>query len=145
VRRVEAAFDALQPVALLDVARGEALGRRNLGPFEIGEFRFELGRAHIGPHGFAALDARIGAGFELRLDARERVVVHLRNARHVGAVSFDVEFQPIIDAAQSALFVAAEEERGRAVRAALVEEPEPAVRVAEEDEILTQQADADGR
>ena len=76
---------------------------RNLRPFEIGEFRLELGRPHIGPHDFATLDAGIGARLELRLDARDRLVADLRNAGHVGADRLDVELEAVIDAAQTAL------------------------------------------
>ena len=145
VRRIEAAFDALQPVALLDVARGEALFGGNLRPFEIREFRLELGRPHIGPHDLAALDAGIGARLELRLDARDRFVAHLRHAGDIDAGALNVELEAVIDAAQTALFVAAEEQRRGAVRTALVQKPNAAAGVAEKHEVLAQQPHADRR
>jgi hypothetical protein len=145
MRCVEAAFDALQPVAFLDVARGKALYRRHLRPFEVGEFRLQLGRSHIGPHNFAALDTGISARVELCLDARERLLANLRHAWDIDADAADIEFEAVIDAAQAALFIAAEEERSRAVGTALMQQADPAACVAKKDEIFAQQADADGR
>jgi hypothetical protein len=48
-------------------------------------------------------------------------------------------FQPVIDAAQAAFLVAAEEQRGGTVRTALVDEADAALRVAEGDQLLAQQ------
>ena len=66
----------------------------------------------------------------------------LRLVHHVHAAAVDVELPAVVDAAQPALLVAAEEERGAAVRAELVEQPDPALRVAEGHQVLAQQLHA---
>src|ERR1700730_2382600 len=50
----------------------------------------------------------------------------------------DIELPAVIDAAQTTLLVAAEEQRGAAGRAVLVEEPDATLRVAKGDEIFAQ-------
>ncbi len=57
----------------------------------------------------------------------------------------DVEFQAVIDAAQPALLVAAEEQRRGAMRAALVEQADAAVGVAEQHQVLAQEPHAHRR
>jgi hypothetical protein len=140
VRRIETALDTLQPIAFLDMARDEALFGWNLCPLEIGKFRLELGRSHIGPHHRAALDARISARLELGLDTRDRLFAHLRHAGDIHARPVHIEFETVIHATQTTLFVAAEEERGGAMRTALVDQADLAARVAEENEIFAQEA-----
>src|SRR5207302_11509683 len=49
-----------------------------------------------------------------------------------------------IDAAQAGLFVAAEEQRGTAMRAVVLKQPDVAVRVAKADQLLAEQQDAQG-
>ena len=113
---------------------------RDQRPFEIGKFRLVLGGAHIGPDQPAALDARIGLGLHARLQ-----IVVARLARQVDAVAVDVELPAVIDAAEAALFIAAEEQRRGAVRAVLVEQADAALAVAEHDEPLAHQLHAHRR
>ncbi len=63
----------------------------------------------------------------------------------IEAIAFDVEFPAVIDAAQAAFLVAPEIQRDAAVRTEFVEQPDAAVAVAEGDEVLAEQADADRR
>src|SRR5215471_19900150 len=115
---------------------GEALRLGDARPFEIGKLRLERGRPHIGPHHVASLYAGISLDLEL---AQEIALLHLARLRDTGdvdAIAVDVEFESMIDAAQASFLVAAEEHRGGAVRAALVDEPDASARIAEEDEIL---------
>src|SRR5215211_5490168 len=119
---IEAAFEPLQPVALLDMPRGVAVGLGDACPFEIGEFGLVLRRSHIGPHHATTLETRIGRG----LNACLQIVV-ARLARQVDAVALDIEFPAVIDAAQPALLIAPEEQRGGAVRALLAKKADAAL------------------
>src|SRR5262249_31318308 len=57
----------------------------------------------------------------------------------------DIELPSVVHAAQSALLVAAEEQRDQPVRTALVEQPDPPPRIAERHQLLAEQLDAHGR
>ena len=57
----------------------------------------------------------------------------------------DVVFPAVVDAAQAALLVAAEEQRGAAVRAAMVHDADPAGAVAEGDQLFPEQHQANRR
>ena len=72
-------------------------------------------------------------------------VVLRRFVHHVGAGAGDVELPAVIDAAQTAFLVAAEEQRRAAVRAEFVDQADAALGVTERDEVLAEQADADRR
>src|SRR6185312_2039231 len=100
---------------------------------QIGEFGLQLRRAHIGPDEAAALDAWIGGDLDLALEV---LVPGL--ARQIDAIAFDVEFPAVIDPAQAAFLVAAEEQRRGAMRAALIDEADAALRIAESDELLAE-------
>src|SRR5262249_58775345 len=67
----------------------------------------------------------------------------LRLVHHVDAAAADVELPAVVDAAQPALLVAAEEERGAPVRAILVEQAHPALGIAEGHQVLAQKLDPD--
>ncbi len=69
----------------------------------------------------------------------------LRLIQHVHAAPVDVELPAVVDAAQSAVFVPPQEERGLPVRAALVEQPDAPPRVAKSHQLLAQQFHARGR
>lgn len=64
---------------------------------------------------------------------------------HLQDVAVHVEFPAMIEAAQPAFLVAAEEQRGLAVRAELAEHADPPVRVAIGDQILAEKPDPDRR
>ena len=93
--------------------------------------------AHVDPDEAGALDGAVGLGLHLVLE-----VLVLGHVRHVQAVARNVELPAVIDAAQPALLVAAEEQRGAAVRAAVVDHADPAGAVAEGHELLAQQHQA---
>ena len=137
---VETTLERLEPVAFLDVPRDVAMRVRNRGPFEVGESGLFLRRSHVGPHDAAALDARVGSDADLVHEAAAG-----RLARHVDALALDVEFPAVIDAAQPAFLVAAEEQGRRAMGTALVQQPDAAGGVAERDQPLAQELDADRR
>jgi hypothetical protein len=62
-----------------------------------------------------------------------------RQVRHLQAVAGGVELPAVIDAAQPAFLVAAEEQRGAAMRAAVIENTDPPGTVAKSDQSLAEQ------
>jgi hypothetical protein len=82
--------------------------------------------------------AALGHLVRLSLDLLPEILV-CRQIGHIEAVARDVVFPAVIDAAQAAFFIAAEEQRGAAVRAAVVEHADPPCAVAEGDQSLAQQ------
>jgi hypothetical protein len=59
-----------------------------------------------------------------------------RHVGHVHAVPSHVELPAVVDAADAAFLVAAQVERGAAMRAAVVEDADASLRVAKGDELL---------
>ena len=96
-------------------------------------------RAHVDPDDAGALHDLVGLGLDLLLEARRR------QARHVDAVAGDVELPAVVDAADAAFLVAAEEQRRAAVRAAVVHDADAAGAVAKRDQLLAEQHQAHGR
>ena len=123
VRGVDAAFQPLQPVALLDHLGDVAMRFRRLRPGEFRQRRHVLHRAEIGPDDAAQLGGRIRGEAHLVLE-----VVLFRLVHHVDAGAGHVELPAVIDAAQAAFFVAPEEQRRAAVRAEFVDQADAAVR-----------------
>src|ERR1041385_7285379 len=68
-----------------------------------------------------------------------------RLARHIDALPVHVELPAVVDAAETTLCVAAEEEGGATVRAVYVDEADAALAVAEGHEVLAEEADAERR
>src|SRR5262249_50416644 len=99
-----------------------------------------LARPHVRPHDVAALDARIRAGPDLRLEIALRRLVG-----HVDAGALAVELPAVIHAADPLALVPTEEERRPAVRAVILDQPEAAGGRAKRDQVLTEEADPDGR
>ncbi len=140
MRGVDVAFERLQPVAFalgegdLQFALGQQRGfdprqRRGLGAL-----------AHIDPDEAVALGDLVGLGPDLFL-----VVLMRRRVRHVDAIAVHVEFPAVIDAAEAVLLVAAEEQRGAAMRAAVIHDADPAGAVAKRDQPLAEQQEAQRR
>ena len=76
---VDAAFEGLQPVALLDHLRDMAMRRRHLRPLEVGQRWHVLARPHVGPDDAAQFDGGVGRGADFvgeaascRLDSSAR-------------------------------------------------------------------------
>src|SRR5262249_10919266 len=94
---------------------------------------------HVGPDDVVSLLAGIGAGPDLRLEvALGRLVGHV----HAGALA--VELPAMVHAAQPLLLVAAEEERGSAMRAGVLDESELPGGCPETDQVLAEEPDAHG-
>ena len=129
----------LRPVAgEVDPDDRDALGAGG-GPgggFELGHL---LGRAHVGPDEAAGLPRGVGLVLHAFGEA-----AFAGFGGHVDDVAVHVEFPAVIEAAEAALLVATEGEGGLAVGAGLAEHAEAAVAVAEGDQVLAEQADADG-
>src|SRR2546423_13289276 len=140
MRGVDAALQCLQPVAFLDDLADMAASCRNLRPGKFGRGRHLVGRAEIGPDEAAELDRRIGSDVDVLLELVLRRLVEL-----VEAIAFDVELPAVIDAPETAFLVASEEQGHPAMRAEFVDQTDPAVAVAERDEILAEQSDAGRR
>ena len=137
VRRVQAALHGLQVVARLEgLGRpGVALGRAH--PLQVGIRRPLVVRSHVRPHDAGLFDGRVSR----RLDLGTKIRLG-RLVGHVDAVARGVELPAVVHAAQAALFVAAEEQRGAAMRAVLGHQANLTVGVAEADQVLTQQTHA---
>ena len=140
MRGVDVAFEALQPVAVAHVAHDHALVVGNAQHLERRQRRRHFALAHIDPDDAALLGDLVGLG----LDAVGEALV-LGQVRLVEAVAFDVELPAVIGAAEAAFLVAAEEHRGAAVRAAVIEDADAALAVAEGDQLLAQELDAHRR
>ena len=115
------------------------VGRR-AHQFVIGRRRLQLARSHVDPDHPAAFERGIGRDRYFRFEQRVR-----RFRRHVDAVAVLVEFPAVVDAAQSALFVAAEEQRGAAMRTKRIDDADVAVRIAKRYQIFAQQTHAHRR
>ena len=105
------------------IARPRSRQRRRLGAL-----------AHIDPDHAVALGGLVGLGLDLVLEVLMR-----RHVRHVDAVAVHVVFPAVIDAADAVLLVAAEKQRGAAMRAAVVHDADPARAVAERDQLFAEQ------
>ncbi len=137
---VDAALEGLQPVALLPDLGHRALLGCNLRPLEERRVGLLVGRAHVGEHQARDLVGRVGLNAHLVSEIRLGWL-----GRHVNALPVDVELPAVIDAAEAALFVAAEPEVGAAVRATRVDDADPAIRVAEREQVLAEQPEIDRR
>src|SRR5579863_6509654 len=122
MRGVDAAFQRLQVVALLDDLRDVPACFWRLRPGEFGQRRYLLGRAHIRPNNPAEFGRRVGGEVDVLLELIFRRLVEL-----IDALAFDVEFPAVIDAAQAAFLVTPEIERDAAVRAEFLDQPDTAL------------------
>jgi hypothetical protein len=99
-----------------------------------------MSRPHVNPDQ-AAVDGR-------RIRRNPNLVFEVafgRLGRHVDAVAVDVEFPAMVDAANAALLIATEVKRGAAVRTVSLDDADFVVGVAKGDQILAEQAQANGR
>ena len=140
VRRIEIAFQRLRVVALEELLGDELAAHRQLAPAEIRWSGRLCKRPHVSPHDPVALRAPIRRGPQLF-----PVIAVGWPVRHLEAASARVELPAMVDAAQSAFFVAPEEQRGPAVRAVRPQQPDPAGAVAKRDQVLAQRAHAQRR
>src|SRR6266705_5867476 len=131
----------MRPIALLQSLRHIAVRRWQNAELQLRDaFGHALLRPEVRPHDLAELAGGIG------LDG-DRVVI-AGTGRYVGqvdALAVHVVLPAVIDAADTAVFVAAEEKVRAAVRAVRLDQPYPAFRVAKGDQVLAHQFDADRR
>src|SRR5207248_9162329 len=92
-----------------------------------GRGRF-LPLAHIDPDEAVALGGLVG----LRLDMPLEIGI-AGNVRRIDAIAVGVVFPAVINAANTVLLVAPQKERGTAMRAFMVHDPDPARTIAERD------------
>ena len=136
VRGVDVTLQGLHPVALFQHHEGriDLLGGQRVD-LECGQRRRRLAGTHVGPDHAVDVAAGIRARADLVLEG-----ALLRFVRHVDAAPPDVPLPAVIRAAQAALLVAAEEERGAAVGTVGGQQSDLAPRIAEGHEILAQEA-----
>ena len=140
MRGIDIAFERLQVIALALhhelIALALVLDHHRFEHRQRGRF---LAFAHIGPDQAVALDRRIG----LRRDPVGKGLV-LGHIGHVQAVTGHVEFPAVIGATQPLTFVLAEEQRRASMRTTMVEHADPALAIAERDQLLAQEHETDG-
>ena len=140
MRRVDRAFEDLRPVAgdqhLRDGNAERLVGR----PGRRREGRHRVRRPHVGPDEAGPFMRRIGEVLDLVDQATRHGLGH-----HLEHVAVDVHLPAVIEAAQSAIFVAPHHERRPTMRAVLVHHPDAPVGVAKDDEILAEHTGADRR
>src|SRR5260370_9711298 len=129
MRGVDVAFERLQPLALALPAITVGLAGRQQGRFERRQRRRYRALAHIDVNHAAALRHLVGFG----LDLGQGFLVD-GQVRHLQAVARRVELPAVIDAAQAALLIAAKEQGGTAMRAAVIKDADPARTVAKRDQ-----------
>ena len=138
---VDVALEGLHPVALFQHHEGrvDLLGGQG-ADLERRRRRRYLARTHVGPDHAVDVAARIGARADLVLEGALLGLVG-----HVHAAAGHVVLPAVVGTAEPALLVAAEEERGAAMRTVGRQQTDVAPGVAEDHEVLAQQADLLGR
>ena len=137
---VNSPLQGLQPVAYLPVFGYMTVGFRYLRPLKIRRRRPFARLAHIGPDDAALLQCRVGGNAYFTGIVAARRFVH-----HIQAVAVYVELPTVVHAAESALFVASQEQGGQPVGAGLVQQPDTALGISKGHQVLAQQPYPDGR
>ena len=140
MRGVDIALQRLQIIAVALNEECPDLAVGNVQNLESRQRRRFGARPHIDPDQPGAFDRPVRLGADLVLEVLMR-----RHVRHVEAVAGHVEFPAVIDAADPALLVAAQEQRRAAVRAAMIHDADPALAVAKGDQLLAEQHQAKRR
>jgi hypothetical protein len=97
-------------------------------------------RSHVHEHNATLLDGRVRGDADLFLEIGLRWLV-----RHVHARAAGVEFPAVIDTPQATLLIPAEEQGRAAVRAVVGDDTHATATLAERNQVLAQQTDADWR
>ena len=134
MRGIDIALQRLHPVAFALPAGHQCLFRRAQQRFERGKGWRHFALAQIDIDEPAALGDLIGAGLYLAAE-----ILFGRQVRHIEAIALGVELPAVIDAAQPALLVAPEEQRGAAMGAAVVQDADRSAAVAERDQLFAEQ------
>ena len=118
---INASFQALEPVALLNDLGHVAMCLGHLRPGEIGRRRLQLRWSHVGPENAADFHCRVGRGTNLLLEMQFFGLVH-----HVDTAALNVELPAVVDTAQATRFIAAKKQRYPPMRTVLIEKPDTA-------------------
>ncbi len=138
VRRIDVAFQRLQPVAVsLEESDVPVVGFLERGFYLRQRRRGRLLLAHVDIDKTALLRRAIGDGL-----GACRILVLVRQVRLIETIAVNVEFPAVIDAADAVLLVTPEEQRCTPVRAPMVHDADPAGCVAECDQLLVEQLQA---
>src|ERR1700741_1731665 len=114
--------------------------RRKIHPLIIRQQGNLVLRSEIAPYNPRGLFARIGGVMDFVFECAA-----LRLCRSLQHVAVGVVLPTVINAAQSALFVAAEKKRSAAVGAMFVQETDASLAVTKSYEVLAKQTHAHGR
>ena len=140
VCRVERSFNRLRPVALLQFFRNVAVCGRNQPGFERGQGGRRTARPHIRPDHLGEFTRRVS------LDAHLALIRGIGwHVRHLDAVTVEIEFPAVVDAANCAIFVAAEKQIRSAVRTGRLHQTDTPVAGAESDQVFVHHLDANWR
>src|SRR5262245_14277864 len=118
---INASFQGLEPVALLNDLGHVAMRLGHLRPGEIGQRRLQRRWSHVGPDNAADFYRRIGHGTNLILEMQFFGLVH-----HIDTAALSVELPAVVDTAQATLFIAAKEQRHPPMRTILIEQSDTA-------------------
>jgi hypothetical protein len=127
---VQVRLEPLHEVHVPDLAERVGMRLRQSHEFIVGELRLFVGRAEVDPHQAPAHPGRIDRRAQLPRHRR------LRQVRHVQDIAVDVEFPAVEDAPQPVAFAARQGQRDAAVHAVFLEQPELALAVAPQQEVL---------
>ena len=136
MRRIDDAFEALQPVASLQGAERLTVGFRPDEELEVGNHR-RFALAHIGPYRAAFFLHRIGLH-------RHGIAELALLGRLVDALAVHVEQPAVIEAANAAVLDSAIAEIGAAMRAVALDQAKTILVVAEQDQVFAHDADRQG-
>src|SRR5262245_12985225 len=116
VAGIDAGFDSLEIVRLLEAFRNVAVRLRDAGPLQLRQIRHALWRSHVGPDKTDIFASRVGCRSHFVFECvLRRLVWHI----HPGAV--DVEFPTMVNASETTVFVTSPEKTGSTVRTEFVE------------------------
>ena len=138
---VQSALGRLRPVALLQSLRDIAMRRGQQRELDLRQLRRHArSRAEVRPDELAELARRIGLDADLAVIRRAG-----RHVRHLDATALHVVLPAVIDAAQPAFLIAAEEKIRATMRARRLDQPDAASRITEGEEIFAEHAHPQGR
>src|SRR4029077_18111528 len=127
-------------IALQETLGDISLIQRYLGPFIVGKQRHLVPRPGIGIDDAAGFMRGVSSVTQF---LPEVAVTGL--SRRIKYAAVDVVFPAVVDAAQAALFVAAVEKRGSAVRTTLAKQPDAPPAVAKGNQLFAQHPYANRR
>ena len=136
MRGIDAALQALHPVAVLPLLGDVALCRRHESHLELRQLGNSIARPHVDPDHVGPFAHRIGQQLDRVLVGR-----FWRRCREIDAVAVDVELPAMEGTAQATFLVAAVIETSAAMRAVRFDDADATVAVAERQQVLAQDLD----